>query len=1344
MRVPVVGIGASAGGLEAFKLLLSNLPANTGLAFVLVQHLDRSHRSELTKILAGVSSIPVREAADGMEIEPNHLYVIPPDAALELENQALKITPRAPIHSGPHMPINQFLQSLAEEYGSRAIGVILSGAGTDGAAGLEAVKAAGGVTFAQDPATAAFDSMPRAAIAADCTDFILPPEAIACELTKLAHHPYIAKDEKTEPPEDPGHELDSILALLRDATGIEFALYRRTTLTRRIMRRLALCHIGSLREYRERIQNDPQELNALHRDFLISVTRFFREPESFSTLRKLVFPHLVRNRPANAAIRIWVAGCATGEEAYSIAISLQEFFEETGHSWPVQIFASDISATAIDEARTGKYPEIAASEISPLLLDRHFSKIRGGYMINTKLREMCVFSRHDLLADPPFSKLDLISCRNTLMYLGNADQAVIARFHYALKPGGFLVLEPSQVESDKLFSTVAGAKGIYARNETAEKRHPPLYVPAGFPRTADKAAGMPAGGLANAGDFQEELERALLSRYRGAGVVVNRKLEVLEVVGQTMPYIALPLGKASLNFLRLVPETGLMLEVRKLIREAQSSGTAARRDRVPCQNGGLTTGVTVEVIPLGTELTRVFLILFESAEGVPGDETDSILDSRDRQISQLTQDVANAREELLALAEEHQHSSEESRSTVQGVVSANEDLQSLNEELETAKEELQAINEELTTLNQELLLNNAALIQARDFAVSIIATAASPLLVLDTNLRIETANASFYRMFGVSSGRVEGRLLYSVIKGFRDMPRLREMLEHILPDHKTIQGFEIERDIPGGGYKVLLVSARQLEGVNKVLLGIEDITEIKGRAAAQLRESDERFTNLADAAPVMIWVSGLDKRCTFFNKYWLEFTGRSLQQELGHGWTDSVHPEDLDHCLNIYSSSFDAHRSFQMEYRLRRKDGEYRWLFDTGVPRIDPDGVFSGYIGSCVDITDLKNKQEKDLAKEKLESVGALAEGIVHDFNNLLGGIIANAELALEGLATGSPPGGELARIRAAGLRGAEIARQLMVFAGQENDVSETISISGIVEDILDLLKVSVSKQVIFEADLRNDIPPVRANPSQLRQLVMNLISNASEAIGDRAGVIRVATGKVAPSPDSSLKRLPVGDYVQLEVIDTGRGMTPEVQARIFDPFFTTKLTGSHGHGLMVVHRIVQRLQGEVQVSSAPGKGTTFRVFLPGESIAAPAVTPMIKPAKETPGFSDATILLVDDEELLRQAVSKMLRKHGFLVMEAGDGSAALDLIRVHKDAIDLLLLDVNLPGASGRRVYEEAGRTKPDLPVIAISANSEEMAGRSLAARPQNFLRKPFLSADLIDKIQNILASRARGAATT
>ena len=513
------------------------------------------------------------------------------------------------------------------------------------------------------------------------------------------------------------------------------------------------------------------------------------------------------------------------------------------------------------------------------------------------------------------------------------------------------------------------------------------------------------------------------------------------------------------------------------------------------------------------------------------------------------------------------------------------------------------------------------------------------------------------------------------------------------------------------------------------------------RAEAAARASEELFRIMADTAPVMIWLSGPDKLCTFCNKGWLAFTGRTLEEELGNGWTSGVHPDDLSHCLAVYSSSFDARRKFQMEYRMRRADGEYSWLLDTGVPRLASGGEFAGYIGSCIDITELKRTQEEALARQKLESLGVLAGGIAHDFNNLLGGILAEAELVETDLPAGSAAGEEIERIKAVAIRGAEIVRELMIYAGHDQThVVEPLDLSQLVEDMLKLLKISISKQAVLRADLHKNLPAVWGNAPQIRQVVMNLLINASEAIGGKEGVINVITGHVSGGKDlapTSVTDLPEGDYVRLEVSDTGCGMTEETKTKIFDPFFTTKFAG-RGLGLAVVQGIVRAHGGAIHLVSTPGQGTTFQVLL--------SCTP--KSGFETQSAINAfsvaqskaragTVLIVEDEELIRLAVSKALRKRGFSVMKASDGSAAMELIRTYKDDIGAILLDVTLPGRSSREVFEEAQRLRPDLKMILTSAYGKETVDATFAGlRVEYFIRKPFQLGDLVRLLGSTLSA--------
>ncbi len=464
-----------------------------------------------------------------------------------------------------------------------------------------------------------------------------------------------------------------------------------------------------------------------------------------------------------------------------------------------------------------------------------------------------------------------------------------------------------------------------------------------------------------------------------------------------------------------------------------------------------------------------------------------------------------------------------------------------------------------------------------------------------------------------------------------------------------------------------------------------------------------------------------------------------MEQELGNGWAESIHPDDLEACFASYCLAFDARRKFAIEYRLRRADGEYRRLLCSGVPRF-PGGVFAGYIGSDIDITDVRRAQEEAFERQKLESLGVLTGGIAHDFNNLLGSILADAELALAEMAANSCAVEELQRIRAVAIRASEIVRELMIYSGQDRATLEPVDVSRLVEEMLELLKVSISKRAVLKADLHHNLPAVRGNATQIRQVVMNLMINASEAIGDKGGAIHVTTSRVTGGQDSvadGALHLPEGDYLRLSVSDTGCGMTEEQKARIFDPFFTTKFAG-RGLGLAVVQGIVRAHSGAIHLVSAPGQGTTFEILLPcdrepgerDQRDALPAAGDRIQGAA-------GTVLLVEDEGALRFSVAKMLRKQGYSVIEAADGSAAIDLFRGHKDRIDVILLDMTIPGTSSREVIAEAGRIGPGVKVILTTAYSREMATASLTApQVRGFIRKPFRLAELVELLRDVLAA--------
>jgi PAS domain S-box-containing protein len=513
------------------------------------------------------------------------------------------------------------------------------------------------------------------------------------------------------------------------------------------------------------------------------------------------------------------------------------------------------------------------------------------------------------------------------------------------------------------------------------------------------------------------------------------------------------------------------------------------------------------------------------------------------------------------------------------------------------------------------------------------------------------------------------------------------------------------------------------------------------RSEQALRESEQRFRNMADAAPAMIVVSDPDRGATFFNKGWLDFTGRAMEQELGHGWAAGVHPEDRQHCLETISSSYQSQREFYVEYRLRRADGEYRWLISRAKPRSEPDGGFADYVGSAIDITELKRAQEGAVAAQKLESLGLLAGGVAHDFNNLLSGILAHSEILLEDLHKDSPIRESAEQIQAVARRAAEIVRELMVYAGQGDALFEEVDLAGLVREMIQLLKVSISKNATLKVELPRKVRPIHANAPQIRQVVMNLITNASDALAGKEGTVTIRLEEIRVArntPGKMALELPEDDYLQLSVSDTGCGMTDQVRVRIFEPFYTTKAFG-HGLGLAAVQGIIRSHAGAINVHSTPGLGSRFEILLPcAKDNAAAASGSADSRLVSEPGGPTGTVLLIDDEDALRLAVARMLRKQGFSTLEASDGQAGVDLFRAHAEEIDVVLLDVTMPKVSGRDVFSEILKTRPEAKIVLTTAFTRERALAEVGAEQSClYIRKPFPFSELSELLRQVCLSK-------
>lgn len=879
MSFPVVAIVASAGGLEALSDLFEALPKNAGLAFLVVQHLDPTHESLLTEILSKKTAMPVHQAQDRVLIELDHVYVISPNTALTLQrDDRLHVGPRA-TGRDRHLPGDILFRSVAEARGDTGIGIVLSGGDADGAMGIQAIHHGGGITFAQDPESALIPSMPQRAIETGCVNFVLAPKAIAHELVRLGLHPYLRPQApRPSPSEDPAEgvpasdtdeeSLRRVLRQLRSAHGVDFTHYKRSTLQRRLARRMALQRLEEPADYATLVESNAVEAAALYQDFLIRVTGFFRDPESFDGLIQRVFPRLIEGRSPKEPIRIWVPGCASGEEVYSIAMALMEFLGERPTAGGIQFFGTDLSEAAIETARAGMYLESIAEELPPERLNRFFVKQDGHYGIAKSIRDLCIFARHDVTRDPPFSRLDLVSCRNLLIYLdATAQRRVMQTFHYALKPQGFLLLGPSESvgQATDLFELAGKPHRLYTRKAVG----PGALV-------ESTGSGLGAGFYGRSGTAHDEgdtsatldtdsahreAERLLLARYSPAGVLVDEALNVLHFHGETAPYLELASGPPSLNLQRIA-RPQLLMELASAIQESRESGAEIRRDGLSID--GLQE-VSLQVIPLQRlSAERSYLILFEDTtrrfhDRRPPSPSISALPEpeKDRRLAQAEREVVAMREYMQATNEEHEAIKEELKSAHEEVLSANEEFQSTNEELETSKEELQSASEELHTTNDELRnrnrelgalnaeLHQARLIaeRARAYADEIIETVRDPLLVLDGELNVLRANRAFYNYFKTTPETTEGIALPTLGRHQWDTVALRRGLLQILSQSEPLNNWELGYRVAGMGQRLLLLNGRRIaqgEGRESlILVSIEDITERRAKSDS-LRESGRR------------------------------------------------------------------------------------------------------------------------------------------------------------------------------------------------------------------------------------------------------------------------------------------------------------------------------------------------------------------------------------------------------------------------------------------------------------------------------------------------------------------------
>jgi len=1215
--VRIVGIGASAGGLDAFLEIVSALPVDTGLAFVLIQHLDPRHESMLAGILAGATAIPVQEVVDGMRIERDHIYAIPPDTEMTVDGDVLRLVPRVP--AVPHRPLDGFFCSLAQDRKGGAIGVVLSGNDSDGAIGLQAIHDAGGITFVQSPESAKFKVMPRAA--ASAADFVLPPAGIAGRLAGIARRDPPAKERAARPD---AAELERVLELLRAHHPVDFNHFKRATVERRIMRRALLGNHDGLSDYAEALEKDSAAVELLYQDLLIGVTSFFREPARFEALKNLVFPEMIRNRGAADNLRIWVAGCSTGEEVYSLAMTLLESLD--GHSDPprISIYGTDINEQSLRKARVAVYSPHAASGVTPERLARFFTPVPGGHKVAKALRELCVFAEHDVTRDPPYSRIDLITCCNVLIYFDpELQKKALAHLEYALGPDGFLMLGSSENlrGSTKLLTPISDKPLIYRKRLVPET----LASLDATPRARQSALAMPvtAPVAPAAGSLLQDQDNAFLAAHLApCAVLINEQMEIRRIRGEIAPFIALEPGDASLNLFGLIRHDEVLAVLRPAVRTAFRKQTMVTHDDIHVADGKVRRCVAFDVIPYGTAAPghdRCWIV-FRSCPAptkAGGERTE--IDALRHALSVAIGDREQLADEASAAAEEAQSSDEELRST--------------NEELETAKEELQSANEELSTLNDELRLRNTALVGMNDDIENLLGAVEIPILFVGVDLTVRRFNITAGLLFHLRSDAI-GRPLHEA-KSTLDVPHLEKLVGAVM---ETADGADVEVQDSAGDWRLLRIRAYRKSGgeIDGAIVAILDINELK--RSVIIAEEATRAANMLSQAGALL-ASSLDYETTLESLARLstaafaDFCAVDLVNDDGsirHLTISHANPVLRDLALQFQEAAFrapDRAPGAPQALRLRKSvlltdiaeweltgvqpEAKITQLIDAlgvrsliSVPLIVRDKVLGTTTFSSsrrrYEVVDLKLAEELSqraavaidtaMLFREAESANrykdAFLSTVAHELRTPLTSIIGwvqlgkdNHDLAGEALIH-VDESAALLRIFIADLLDMTRIREQKL----SMDMAE-IDFVPVIRSAIEMTTPTANERGIeVRLHLAEASMPLHGDRVRLLQVAWNLLSNAIKFTG-RGGAIEVRL-------ESD------GSDACLSVIDTGSGISPDFLPHVFDLYRQAEPAATHmpglGIGLSIVAQIVKCHGGTVRAESPGlGGGSKFVITLP-------------------------------------------------------------------------------------------------------------------------------------------------------
>jgi two-component system CheB/CheR fusion protein len=967
---PIVGIGASAGGLEAIELFLKNVPPTGGAAYVVIQHLDPHHKGMLVELLQRASKIKVHQAKDGLQVQPNACYVIPPSSDMSILRGRLHLLPQA-VPRGLNLPIDFFLRSLAADQQERAIAVILSGMGSDGTLGVRAIKERGGTVFVQSMDSAKFNSMPRNVIETGLADVIASVEELPERIIAYREHaPFMSRHPPGEAALESKNEsaLEKVFVLLRAHTGNDFFSYKRSTIYRRIERRLGLHQIDTIGNYVRYLRENPREIDLLFKELLIGVTNFFRDPPAWDHLKFSVMPTLLAAHSGGGALRAWVAGCSTGEEAYSLAMIFKEALEpfKPVANITLQIFATDLDRDAIEKARLGIYPDNIAADVTPERLHRFFVHEERGYRIGKEIREMVVFAPQNLIMDPPFTKLDILSCRNLMIYLSaDLQKKLIPLFYYSLNPSGILFLGSAETIGafSNLFAPLDGKARLYHRLDQIALDGSDFEFPSSFvsaPAQARKAEHehlfLPSS--APPANFERMADRVLVQRFAPLGVLCNDKGDVLYISGRAGKYLEPAVGKANLNIFAMARD-GLRYELSDAFVKAvrQAGVVSIEGIRVGSNGGSQVVDVIVQRLLEPKELRGTVLVVIKEVARAPASLARGKVhrNAHERpRIVELETELQRTRAEVQTTREEMQTSQEELKSTNEELQSSNEELQSTNEELTTSKEEMQSLNEELHTVNHELQSKIDELSRSNNDMKNLLNSTAIATLFLDPELRVRRFTTPTSKIIKLIASDV-GRPITDIASDL-DYSNLAEDAREVLRTLVFHERQQSTRD--GRWYTVRIMPYRTLDNViDGVVITFTDASAARALETS-LREQASQLHQMAESLPTLVWGCRPDGSCDYVSPRWIQYTGIPDAELLGYGWLDPVHPDDRERAREAWRAAVKLGSDFDLEFRIRGKDGSYRWFQTRAVPIRDAQSVIAKWYGTNTDVDHLKRAED--------------------------------------------------------------------------------------------------------------------------------------------------------------------------------------------------------------------------------------------------------------------------------------------------------------------------------------------------------------------------------------------------